>query len=142
MSHVHGVVRREGMGFKAMPWMLYYKPSLGEFVIRQRHTVHRSERVKRINQIFKDYRQSIAPGARARALRASSGHVVYIYRNGQAIEHVASDINTFRSMLSEQLAATFRAEEGKGLKILKRNPVHETERGGVPILMPEAAATA
>ena len=130
------------MGFKSMPWELYYKPSLGEFVIRQRHTVHRSERVKRINQIFHDYKDSIAPGARARALRMAPGHVVYIYKNGQAIEHVASDINAFRTGLRDQLAATFRAEEGKGLTILKRNPVHETERGGVPILMPGATATA
>ena len=119
------------MGFKAMPWMLYYKPSLGEFVIRQRHTVHRSERVKRVNEVLKKYK--ISPGARLVALQTSPGHLVYIYRDGQAIEHVASDIKAFKTALSDQLRAAFDTEERSGkLKILKRNPVPETRGGRVP----------
>lgn len=120
MSHVHGVVRREGMGFKAMPWELYYKPSLGEFVIRQRHTTRKSERVKAINAVVAKSKPAIR--AHERALQSASGHLVYIYKNGQAIAHVAADIKAFKAALRDEMN---NAINSSGLTILKRNPVQE-----------------
>jgi hypothetical protein len=118
------------MGFKSMPWELYYKSSLGEFVIRQRHTVHKSERVKAVNDVLKKYK--VSPGASLVALQTSPGHLVYIYRNGQAIAHVASDIKAFKAALSDQLRAAFDEEERRGMTILKRHPVQETRGARVP----------
>jgi len=109
------------MGFKSMPWELYYKSSTGTFVIRQRHTTRRSERVKAINKVVADKKP--AKNAHVRALQASQGHTVYIYKNGQCIAHVAADVNKFRTALRDEMN---NAINSSGLTILKRNPVQES----------------
>jgi len=86
------------MGFKAMPWKIYYKPSLDEFVIRQRHTNLTSERVKAIQQRV----AALKPGAAAHeaGLRiASRKQIRYIGGQRQVVDVVP--IKVFKAQLKD-----------------------------------------
>jgi hypothetical protein len=88
------------MGFKSIPWTVYYKPSLDEFVIRQRHTHHISERVKTVNDIVYRVKPSIA-AHNAGVTRAS--HRVGRYVNGKYEEYDAVPIKVFKEELKKQM---------------------------------------
>ncbi|MFP3138391.1 MAG: hypothetical protein RXS42_09305, partial [Nitrososphaeria archaeon] len=92
------------MGFKAIPWIVYYKPSLDEFVIRQRHTHHISERVKTVNEIVAKAKPAVA--AHEAGLKRAS-HTVgrYVVREGKSVyeEYNAVPIKIFKEELKKQM---------------------------------------
>ncbi|MFP3209640.1 MAG: hypothetical protein RXR82_08160 [Nitrososphaeria archaeon] len=111
-------MRREGMGFKAMPWMLYWKPSLGEFVIRQRHTTHTSANVKAIKEQLKKTKgtdQAPARLAHYVGIQQGAARPVVKYVNGQRVVTLAVRMPYFRSALSTIMLNTIKpvAPEGK-----------------------------
>jgi len=85
------------MGFKAMPWKIYYKPSLDEFVIRQRHTNLTSERVKAIQQRV----AALKPGAAAHQAGLPFAREQVRYINGQKQVVDVVPIKVFKAKLSE-----------------------------------------
>jgi len=99
------VVRREEMGFKAIPWMPYYKPSLDEFVIRQRHTHHISERVKKVNEIIRNKKPAIAAhnAGVKKAYHIVGRYVVDENGNVKYVEHKAVPIKVFKEELRVQM---------------------------------------
>jgi len=96
------------MGFKAMPWKIYYKPSLDEFVIRQRHTNLTSARVKAIQEKV----AAVKPGAAAHeaGLRLGLARKQIRYINGQRQVVDVVPIKVF----SKQLRDIMKRELGGG----------------------------
>ena len=147
MSHVHGVVRREGMGFKTIPWILYVK-SDGTFVIRQRHTHHTSANVDAINkQLKKAAKEGRAPATLAHYDGIAEGtpaRPVIRYAGGKRIKTLAVELPYFRRALGKAMLMTIQpvvteyedlttAEQGKG----KRLP--ENVRDPVSYIKPKTA---
>jgi len=85
------------MGFKAMPWKIYYKPSLDEFVIRQRHTNLTSERVKAVQQRV----AALKPGAAAHQAGLPYARKQIRYINGQRQVVDVVPIKVFKAKLSD-----------------------------------------
>ena len=102
------------MGFKAMPWKIYYKPSLDEFVIRQRHTNLTSERVKAIQQRV----ATIKPGAAAHQAGLPFARKQIRYINGQRQVVDVVPIKVF----SKQLRDIMKRELGGGAGALPALP--------------------
>ena len=93
------------MGFKSNPWMLYYKPSLKEFVIRQRHTEHRSQNVKEVNNKLREVAGTEQHPARIahESLEAFAGRPVYKYVGGTKYIYYPVPIQLFKSKLSAEM---------------------------------------
>ena len=93
------------MGFKSMPWELYFKPSLGEFVIRQRHTHHISQHVKNVNDIVYDKKPAIAAHEAGvkRAYHTVGRYVVDEKGNSKYEEYNAVPIKIFKEELKAQM---------------------------------------
>jgi len=102
------------MGFKAMPWKIYYKPSLDEFVIRQRHTNLTSERVKAIQQRV----AALKPGAAAHQAGLPFARKQIRYINGQRQVVDVVPIKVF----SKQLRDIMKRELGGGAGALPALP--------------------
>ena len=85
------------MGFKSMPWTIYYKPSLDEFVIRQRHTNLTSARVKAVQERV----AAIKPGAAAHQAGLPYARKQVRYINGQKQVVDVVPIKVFKAKLSE-----------------------------------------
>jgi len=92
------------MGFKSIPWTVYYKPSLDEFVIRQRHTHHISQRVKDVNDVVYRAKPSIA-AHNAGVTRASHrvGRYVGSGKDRRWEEYDAVPIKVFKEELKKQM---------------------------------------
>ena len=85
------------MGFKAMPWKIYYKQSLDEFVIRQRHSNITSERVKAVQQRV----AALKPGAAAHQAGLPYARKQIRYINGQRQVVDVVPIKVFKAKLSD-----------------------------------------
>ena len=85
------------MGFKAMPWTLYYKPSLDEFVVRQKHSNITSERVKAVQRKV----AAIVPGAAAHQAGIQYARKQVRYFNGQRQVVDVVPIKVFKAKLSD-----------------------------------------
>ena len=114
------------MGFKSMPWELYYKPSLGEFVIRQKKTVQTSQNVKAIHAQLEAVRGTDrAPGkwAHSAAVRMGLVREKVVYVNGQRIVRPVAYISAFRSYLKEGMANVIApVDEGEPTKTMESGP--------------------
>jgi hypothetical protein len=103
------------MGFKSVPWELYYKPSLDEFVIRQRHTLHESAAVKAINGQLKAHTgKDSAPARVAHRNAVNNGYARYKikYVNGQRKWDLVADIRAFKAELGKAMLATIQPVDG------------------------------
>jgi len=96
------------MGFKAMPWKIYYKPSLDEFVIRQRHTNHTSARVKAIQERVADLKPGAAAHEAAVRLGLARKQIRYINGQKQIVDVVPIKV------FSKQLRDIMKRELGGG----------------------------
>jgi len=85
------------MGFKAVPWKLYYKSSLDEFVIRQKHSNITSERVKAVQMKVAQLKPAVA--AHQAGLQYARRQVRYINGQRQVVDVVP--IKVFRGQLAE-----------------------------------------
>jgi len=98
------------MGFKAMPWKIYYKPSTDIFVIRQRHSNIQSARVKAIQERV----AAIKPGAAAHQAGLPFARKQIRYINGQKQVVDVVPIKVF----SKQLRDIMKRELGGGTPAL------------------------
>jgi len=85
------------MGFKAMPWKLYYKPSLDEFVVRQKHSNITSDRVKAVQMKVAQLKPAVA--AHQAGLPFARKQVKYINGQRQVVDVVP--IRVFKTQLKE-----------------------------------------
>jgi hypothetical protein len=95
------------MGFKTMPWMLYFKPSLKEFVIRQKNTVQSSANVKKIHAMLEAVRGTDnAPGkvAHEMAYRVGLTREKVVYVNGKREVRPVAYMPAFRAYLRIAMA--------------------------------------
>ena len=112
------------MGFKSLPWKIYYKPSLGEFVIRQKHTNHTSENVKAINDMLvKAAAAGKAPSTVAHNnLVDVYGRKTVKYFGGTRYEYYAVPIQYMRAELRKVMAQTVHKVDGFG-GVVKTLPI-------------------
>ncbi len=112
------------MGFKTMPWELYYKPSLGEFVIRQKKTVQSSQNVKAIHAQLEAVRGTDnAPGkwAHLAAVNRGLAREKVVYVNGQRIVRPVAYIPAFKAYLRIGMARVIApVDEGVPTEKLQR----------------------
>jgi len=85
------------MGFKAMPWKLYYKQSLDEFVVRQKHSNITSDRVKAVQMKVAQLKPAVA--AHQAGLPFARKQVKYINGQRQVVDVVP--IKVFKAQLRE-----------------------------------------